>query len=96
MTPTGSFSFTYDNSFKLKSETLDWLVHSYADTAYIQGTASIRNDGVYPFRVEVRDGRGTSADYLLLEVCGCNDATETGPIIYRASGYVGGQIHVEW
>jgi Tol biopolymer transport system component len=95
-TPTGSFVFTYGKQFKLQSEVLDWLVVTAGDTAHIQGTASIRDGGVYPFRVTVRDGATTdSPDRLLLEVCACNIFAETGPIIYRASGEVGGQIKIQ-
>jgi hypothetical protein len=66
------------------------------DTAYIQGTASIRDGGVYPLRVTIRDGAATdSPDHLLLEVCACSNFAEPGPIIYRASGEVGGQIQIK-
>ncbi len=79
-TPSGSFIFTYGNLFKLQSDELDWLVVTAGDAAYIQGTASIRGDGSYPFRVTIRDGRVTgSPDYLLLEVCACITFEETGP-----------------
>jgi hypothetical protein len=95
-TPTGSFVFTYGKLFKLQSDTLDWLVVTAGDTAYIQGTASIRDGGVYPFRVTIRDGAATdSPDHLLLEVCACSTFAEPGPIIYRASGEVGGQIQIK-
>jgi hypothetical protein len=95
-TPTGSFVFTYGKLFKLQSEGLDWLVVTSGDTAYIQGTGSIRGDGVYPFRVTIQDGAATgSPDRLLMEVCACSTFVETGPIIYRASGEVGGQIQIQ-
>jgi hypothetical protein len=95
-TPSGSFIFTYGKLFKLQSDELDWLVVTAGDDAYIQGTASIRGDGSYPFRVTIRDGRVTgSPDYLLLEVCASSTFEETGPIIYRASGEVGGQIQIQ-
>jgi Tol biopolymer transport system component len=95
-TPTGSFIFTYGKLFKLQSEGLDWLVVTTGDTAYIEGTASIRGGGVYPFRVTIRDGAADgSPDYLLLEVCACSTFIETGPIFYRASGEVGGQIQIQ-
>jgi Tol biopolymer transport system component len=94
--PSGSFVFTYGKLFKLQSERLDWLVVTAQDTAYFQGVASIRNDGVYPFRVMVRDGAATGTpDHLVLEVCGCASFTETGPMMYRASGEVGGQIQIQ-
>jgi len=95
-TPTGSFIFTYGKLFKLQSEGLDWLVVTTGHTAYIQGTASIRGGGVYPFRVTIRDGAADgSPDYLLLEVCACSTFVETGPILYRASGEVGGQVQIQ-
>jgi hypothetical protein len=95
-TPSGSFIFTYGNLFKLQSDDLDWLVVTAGDAAYIQGTASIRGGGWYPFRVTIRDGRVTgSPDHLLLEVCACTTFEETAPIIYRASGEVGGQIKIQ-
>lgn len=95
-TPTGSFVLTYGTVFKLQSEALAWLVVTARDTAHFQGTASIRDDGVYPFRVTIRDGATTgSPDHLLWEVCACSTFVETGPIIYRASGEVGGQIQIK-
>jgi hypothetical protein len=94
-TPTGSFVFTYGKLFKLQSDTLDWLVVSARDT-YIQGTASIRGEGSYPFRAPIRDGEVTgSPDNLLLEVWASSTFVETGPTIYRASGEVGGQIQIK-
>jgi hypothetical protein len=45
-TPTGSFIFSYGKLFKLQSEGLEWLVVTAGDAAYIQGTASIRGEGV--------------------------------------------------
>jgi hypothetical protein len=94
-TPAGSFVFTYGKLFKLQSDTLDWLVVTAGDTVYIQGTASIRGEGSYPFRVTIRDGAADSPDHLLLEVCACSIFPEQGPIMYRASGEVGGQIQIK-
>jgi hypothetical protein len=95
-TPTGSFIFTYGKLFKLQSDELDWLVVTVGDTAFIQGTASIRGEGSYPFRATIRDGRVTgSPDHLLLEVWASSTFVETGPTIYRASGEVGGQIQIQ-
>jgi hypothetical protein len=81
---------------QLQSECLDWLVVTAGDTAYVQGTASIRGGSVYPFRVTIRDGAADGCpDYLLLEVCACSTFVETGPIFYQASGEVGGQIQIQ-
>jgi hypothetical protein len=52
--------------------------------------------GGIPFRVTIRDGGVTvSPDYLLQEVCARSTFEETGPIIYRASSEVGGQIQIQ-
>jgi hypothetical protein len=93
-TPTGSFVFTY-GKFNLYSDPFDWLVVTSGDTAYLQGTGVIRNDGAYPFRVTIRDGRGGVPDHLILEVCACTPFAETGAIMFRASGDVAGQIQVQ-
>jgi hypothetical protein len=55
----GSFILSYGKLFKLQSDELDWLVVTIGDTAYIQGTASIRGEGSYPFRAtfEMADDR---------------------------------------
>jgi len=95
-TPSGSFIFTYGKLFKLQSVGLDWLIVTAGDSAYIQGTASIRGEGSYPFRLTTRDGGLTdSPDYLLLQVWASSAFVETGPTIYRASGEVGGQIQIQ-
>jgi hypothetical protein len=95
-TPNGSFIFTYGKLFKLQSDELDWLVVTAGNTAYIQGTASIRGEGSYPFRATIRGGGVTgSPDNLLLEVWASRTFVETGPTIYRASGDVGGQIQIQ-
>jgi len=94
-TPSGSFIFTYGKLFKLQSVGLDWLIVTAGDTAHIQGTASIRDEGSYPFRLTIRDGGLTdSTDYLLLQVWASSAFVETGSTIYRASGEVGGQIQI--
>lgn len=87
---------TYGKLFKLQSDELDWLVVTAGDTAYVQGSASIRGEGSYPFRATIRDGAAAgSPDRLLLEVWASSSFVETGPTIYRASGDAGGQIQIQ-
>jgi hypothetical protein len=53
-------------------------------------------DGVYPFRVTIRDGAAAgSTDHLLMEVFACSTFADAGPIIYQGSGEVGGQIQIQ-
>jgi Tol biopolymer transport system component len=94
-TPSGSFNLTY-NRFKVQSESLDWLVVTAGDTAYLQGSAAIRGvSGLYPFRATIRDGASSgSLDHLLLEVWGPGTSIELGTP-YRVSGDIGGQIQIQ-
>ena len=75
---------------------MNWLVVTTGDTAYIQGTASIRGEGSYPFRATIRDGAAVgSPDSLLLVVWASSTWMEAGPTLYQASGEVGGQIQIQ-
>ncbi|TMK45391.1 MAG: hypothetical protein E6G55_08475 [Actinobacteria bacterium] len=93
--PTGSFNFIY-GKFKLQSDGLDWLVVTTGDTAYVQGTASIRGgNALWSFQATVRDAPAGTPDHLLLEVWLQGMDKDFYAPVYRASGDVGGQIQIQ-
>lgn len=79
---TGNLEFQYkDADINLKSQTIDWLVIS-GSSAQFQGTATINGEGLYTFRVQVKDNGtpGAGVDHFDIRIWG---GTDTSAGIYH-------------
>lgn len=94
--PGGEFRFSA-RQFSLSSEEFEWLVLTDSNWARFQGLAEIDGlDGLYPFRVEARDGDPSGAtDRFVLKIYPAgSDPAVTEPL-YKVSGEVErGQIKI--
>lgn len=97
--PGGNLEFHYNvGQFHLHSTEMQWLVVTNLNGAKFQGTARIDGapEGLYPFRVDARDGDGnggTQTDTFVIKIWEPGADPDVDPPKYKASGEVlGGQI----
>ncbi len=96
--PSGQLEFQYrQGDFNLHSSSMDWLVIVNSNWAKFQGTAAIKDyEGVYPFRVDARDGDyggGSQPDRFIIKVYAPGADPDNVDPIYKASGdLIGGSI----
>jgi parallel beta-helix repeat protein len=94
-TSTGNLEFQYhDAGINLKSTTVDWLVISTV-TAHFQGTGTINGEGLYTFRVTVKDNSepGVGVDQFAIKIWEGID-TEADPYHKAKNTLSGGNIVV--
>lgn len=93
--PGGALQFHYNTGkLHLKSSAFDWLVVTNTNWARFQGLATIdgAGGGLYPFRVDARDG---TPDRLVLRVWAPGSDPAAAEPVYKASGDVsGGEITI--
>lgn len=96
--PGGNFQFRYTaGRFSLRSTGFDWLAVTNSNWARFQGLAEIGDlDGLYPFRVEARDGDPTGGtDRFVLKIYPAGSDPAVSAPLYKASGEVEhGQIKI--
>lgn len=97
-TPSGQLEFQYhQGDFNLHSSGMEWLVIVNSNWAKFQGAATIKRfDGVFPFRVDARDGDhggGDEPDCFIIKVYAAGADPDKPDPIYKASGdLIGGSI----
>jgi hypothetical protein len=92
---TGNLEFQYhDADINLKSTTIDWLVISTV-AAHFQGTGTINGEGLYTFRVTVKDNGapGVGVDVFDIKIWEGAD-TEADPYHKAKNTISGGNIVV--
>jgi len=94
--PGGNLEFNYNvGKFHLRSTDMDWLVVTNENWGKFQGTAAIDGgDGLYPFRVDSRDGDPVGLpDRFIIKVWAPGANPGVDDPLYKASGNVdGGQV----
>ncbi len=92
---TGNLEFQYnDADINLKSTTIDWLIISGV-SAQFQGVATINSEGIYTFRVRVKDNGepGIGSDEFNIKIWQGTD-TEADPIHKAKNIIAGGNIAI--
>jgi len=92
---TGKLNFqSRDANIKLKSTSIDWLTIS-AVSAQFQGTGTINGEGLYTFRVQVKDNGepGVDVDHFDIKIWNGTD-TEADPYHKAKNTISGGNIQV--
>jgi len=92
---TGHLEFQYnDADINLKSTTIDWLIISSV-SAQFQGVATINSEGIYTFRVRVKDNGepGIGSDEFNIKIWQGMD-TEADPIHKAKNIIAGGNITI--
>jgi len=93
--PSGNLTFNYAvGDFRLSSSAFDWLVVTNDNWAKFEGTATIQGrTGLYPFKVEARDG-GSTGDRFIIKIWAPGADPDKDPLIYKASGDVQGEVAI--